>query len=144
MTVTSSAASLSTPISPRTDKLLRVVLKLDAVVTAANGLMYLALAGPLHDALGVPTAVLYPVGIFLLLYGGAVWAVATRRAISRLAVWAIIAVNVTWALASADVVITDAMSATALGQVWLVLQALTVAGFAALQYVGLKRSAARR
>ena len=54
-------------IAPRRS-LLRTALTLDAGVTAANGAAYLALAGPLHDLLGLSEAVLRGAGVFLLVY----------------------------------------------------------------------------
>lgn len=47
----SAAAAVSGLVGRRT--LLRDVMRLDAVVTGANGVAYLALAGPLSDLLGL-------------------------------------------------------------------------------------------
>ena len=76
---------------------LRTALKLDAVVTGANGAAYLVAAGPLEDLLGLSPALLRGIGAFLLLFSAAVWIVASRPQVSSSAALAVIAVNVLWA-----------------------------------------------
>jgi hypothetical protein len=118
--------------------LLRVALKLDAVVTGANGAAYLALAGPLEDLLGLDAALLRAVGAFLLVFAVAVWFARTRGA-----VLAIVAANVAWAAGSIVAAIAGWGSPETVGTVWIVLQAVVVAGFAELQLAGLKRTGQR-
>jgi hypothetical protein len=120
---------------------LRTALKLDALVTGANGAAYLVAAGPLEDLLGPSPALLRSVGAFLLVYSSAVWMVASRRRISRSASLAVIAVNVLWAADSIVFLAAGLSDPTTLGAVWIVMQAFVVAGFAALQAVA--RGAAR-
>jgi hypothetical protein len=55
----------------------RVVLKLDAIISGANGLAYLVLAGPLDDLLGIASASNRSLGAFLVLFAAVVWMVAT-------------------------------------------------------------------
>src|SRR5215217_5163508 len=63
--------------------LLRLALRLDAVVTAANGAAYLLAAPLLGDLLGLPAGWLRGVGVFLLLFGAVVWAVARPARAAR-------------------------------------------------------------
>jgi hypothetical protein len=110
------------------DRLLRFALKLDGVASAAVG----ALAIPFGEELGLPTV---PFGVFLLAYGAGVFYLGTRPN----ATWVKIVIlgNLLWVV---DSVLTAEMGwfgVTTLGT-WLVLaQAVAVAGFAALQVVGL-------
>ena len=120
---------------------LRTALKLDAIVTGANGAAYLVAAGPLADLLGPSPALLRGVGAFLLAYSGAVWIVASRPRIAPAASLAVIAVNVLWAADSIVFLAAGLSEPTTLGTVWIVMQALVVAGFAVLQAV--TRGAAR-
>jgi hypothetical protein len=120
---------------------LRLVLKLDAVVTGVNGIAYLALAGPLEDLLGVSPELMRPVGAFLVLFAAAVWFVATRPVVPRLAAADIAAVNAVWALGSVGFAAAGASSPTTAGTVWIVLQGLVVAGFAALQALAIRSGA---
>jgi hypothetical protein len=130
--MTTSTTTTSNPTLSR-EALLRLVLKLDAVVTGANGVAYLAAAGPLEDLLGVDAAVQRPIGAFLMLFAAGVWLVATRPAISHRAVMAIAAANALWMIASLVFAIAGVSSPTTAGTVWIVLQALVVGGFAFLQ-----------
>jgi membrane-bound metal-dependent hydrolase YbcI (DUF457 family) len=112
---------------------LRLALKLDAVVTGANGAAYLVAAGPLEDLLGLDAALLRGAGAFLLAFAAAVWLTATRRAIPRAPVMAIVVANAVWAIDSVAAAAAQWGSPTTTGTVWILLQAVTVAGFAALQ-----------
>jgi len=128
------------PISARLtslprEQLLRLALKLDAVVTAANGVAYLTAAEPIGDLLGLAPSLLRPVGAFLLLFAAAVWLVATRPAIAQGAVTTVIAANVLWAGGSVVFAILGASSPTTAGTVWIVLQGLVVGLLAALQVI---------
>lgn len=117
----------------RTD-LLRTVLRLDAGVTGLNGLAYLALARPLEDLLGLAPSLTRPLGAFLVLFAAGLWALAARPAPARPAVLAFATANAAWALGSIAFAALDAGSPTTVGTVWIVLQALTVGAFAALQW----------
>jgi hypothetical protein len=120
---------------------LRTALKLDALVTGANGAAYLVAAGPLEDLLGLSPALLRGVGAFLLVFSAAVWLVAAQPRVSASAALAVIAINVLWAADSIAFLATGLSDPTTAGAVWIVMQALVVAGFAGLQAV--TRGAAR-
>jgi hypothetical protein len=131
--MTSAIASITT----RRPRLLRAVLKLDALVTGANGAAYLIAAGPLGDLLGLSPALLRGAGAFLLAFAAAVYVTGTRPRIPRPAVYAIVGANVLWALGSIVAAMTDLGTPETVGTVWIVLQAIVVAGFAELQLAGL-------
>ena len=120
---------------------LHTALKLDALVTGANGAAYLVAAGPLEDLLGLSPALLRGAGVFLLLFSAAVWMVASRPQVSAPAALVVIAVNVLWAADSIAFLASGLADPTTAGGVWIVMQALVVAGFAGLQ--ALARGAAR-
>jgi hypothetical protein len=114
---------------------LRTALKLDAVVTGANGAAYLVAAGPLEDLLGLSPALLRASGAFLLLFSAAVLFVGSQPQISSSAALAVIAVNVLWVVDSIAFLAGGLSDPTTLGGIWIVMQALVVAGFAGLQAV---------
>jgi hypothetical protein len=116
---------------------LRRFLALDAVVTGANGLAYLAASGPLGRLLGVDPGLLLALGAFLAVYAAGVGLLASRARPAALPVRVVIEANLTWAAVSC-LALALWLSPTAAGAVWTVLQALTVAGFAALQHLALK------
>lgn len=126
MTDTSLAASAAPPRFT-----LRFALLLDAVVSGANGVAYLVAAGPIGDLLGLPAGVLRALGVFFLAYALAVWLVSRRPSTPGVA--AIVAGNVAWVLASLGFAVAGWEDPTTTGTVWIVLQALIVAGFAELQ-----------
>ena len=136
---TSTAAGNAARTSTRPDGLLRLALRLDAVVTGVNGAAYLAAAPLLDDLLGLSTGLLRGAGAFLLVYAVAVWLVGAGPRISTAAVEAVVGANVLWAVGSVVAVVTGFGSPTTVGAVWLVLQAVVVAGFAALQLAALRR-----
>jgi hypothetical protein len=120
--------------------LLRTALTLDAGVTALNGVAYLALAGPLHDLLGLSEPLLRGAGAFLLVYALAVAVLAAKPHPARGAVLAVVAANAIWAVDSVVAVLAGWGEPTTAGTVWMLLQAIVVAGFAALQLAGLERT----
>jgi hypothetical protein len=135
--------SVQTTISAATRSadgaLLRLALKADAVITGANALAYLAAFAVLDSWLGVPTEALLGVGAFLAVYSALVWKLATRPSMPAPAVAAVIAGNVLWAVDSLIALGLDWFSPTLAGQVVIAVQAVGVAGFAAIQYLALRR-----
>ncbi|MGW2330308.1 hypothetical protein ACWC5C_31750 [Streptomyces sp. NPDC001700] len=121
---------------------LRRFLALDAAVTGANALAYLAASGPLRDLLGVDRAMLVCVGAFLLVYAAGVGFLASRRHPPVLAVRCVVEANVAWAVLSVAALALW-LSPSTTGTVWIPLQATVVAGFAALQYGALRAATAR-
>ncbi|WP_329332775.1 hypothetical protein OG866_07870 [Streptomyces sp. NBC_00663] len=133
-----SAAQLSA-LARTTDPqtALRRFLALDAVVTGVNGLAYLAASGPLGRLLGVGSALLLELGAFLVVYAAGVGWLAARPRPAALPVRAVVEANLAWAVLSCAALALWLSPSTA-GALWTVLQALTVAGFAALQHITLK------
>jgi predicted tellurium resistance membrane protein TerC len=72
-------------------------------------------------------------------FAAAVQFTASRRTIPGKAVLAIVVANAVWAVDSVVAAAAQWGSPTTTGTVWIVLQALTVAGFAALQLASRKR-----
>lgn len=120
---------------------LPTALRLDAVVTAANGAAYLAAAAPLSDLLGLDATLLRAVGAGLLAFAAIVWLVASAKRMTRPAPATIIALNAAWAMSSIAAALAGLSSPTMVGAAWMIAQALVVAGFAELQLTGLRRAA---
>ncbi|MFC7843333.1 hypothetical protein [Streptomyces sp. NPDC057382] len=117
--------------------MLRRFLALDAVVTGANAVAYLAFSGPLGRFLGVGSDLLLGVGAFLALYTAGVALLAGHRRPPTAAVRAVVEGNLAWTVLSLAALALWLSPSTA-GAVWTVLQALAVAGFAAAQHLALK------
>ncbi|MBT2364388.1 hypothetical protein J7E88_03340 [Streptomyces sp. ISL-10] len=131
-------AGISRTTEPRT--MLRRFLALDAAVTGANGLAYAAASGPTGRFLGVDDVLLLGVGVFLAVLGGAIGVLAARPHPPVPLVKAVIAANIVWPPLSLAALALW-LEPTPAGAVWTVLQAVTVAGFAALQWSALKATA---
>ncbi len=130
----SSTATTSTRI-PVT---LRAALLLDAAVTGVNGLAYVVAAGALASLLGPSAEVLLGIGGFLLVYAIGVALVGNRRPVPRRGAGAVVSANLLWVAASLAALVGDWLELTTVGTIWLLMQAVTVGGFAALQALTLR------
>ncbi|MFD4343903.1 hypothetical protein ACFWQ6_03275 [Streptomyces coelicoflavus] len=119
--------------------MLRRLLALDAAVTGANAFAYLVFSGPLGRFLGAGSGLLLGLGAFLAVYAGCVALLAARTRPPALGVRAVVDANLAWTVVS-FVALVLWLTPTTAGAVWTVLQALTVAGFALLQYAALNGS----
>jgi hypothetical protein len=137
-----TSAAIGRITALRGDSLARAALGLDAVVTGANGVAYLAAASLLDGPLGMPAGFLRGVGAFLIMFAACVAYVATRRQINRSAVYAVVALNALWVVDSIALVALGWYDPTAGGSVWTILQAGVVAGFAGLQAYAIRRTPA--
>jgi len=124
----------------RPDSFLRRVLLADAAVSAVVGLLMAAAADPLQALLGLPASLLVGAGLALLPYAAYCAWIATRAAVPRAAVWAPIALNVLWAIECLVVAFGGGYAPSLLGQVFAVVQVVTVLVFAELEFMGLRRA----
>ena len=120
--------------------LLRRALQADFLVTDNAGVLLTLAAGPLGDLFDLPVALLRATGIFLLPYTAFVVYVATRTEIPRWGAWAIVGLNLVWAVASLVLLVTGWVDPSGIGIAFVVAQALIVAAFADVQYLGLRRN----
>lgn len=127
------------PPTQRNDRWLRAALLVDAAVTGANGLAYVGAATLLTTLLGPPVPFLIGIGVFLTCCAAVFLVIGRMRAFPHVGVWFAIVVNAGWAVASVVYALT-AGSLTAVGQLWAVLQAFVVFGFAAAQMIGWRRA----
>ncbi|MGV9312401.1 hypothetical protein ACWDR0_09395 [Streptomyces sp. NPDC003691] len=126
-----------------TTRMLRRFLALDAVVTGGNGLVYVVASGPVARLLGVDAGLLLGLGIFLVAFGVGVGLIGSRPQPAPAAVKAVVDANVVWAAVSLIALVLW-FDPTVAGAVWIPMQAMTVAGFAALQWSALRAGGAGR
>jgi hypothetical protein len=136
-----TSTDASAAFRPRTGARARLsrFLLLDAAVTGVNGLAYLLASGPVGELLGVSSALLFELGVFLVLFAAGVAWVATRPSPPKAAVTAVIDANAVWTVLSILALVLWLDDVTPAGVVWIPMQALTVAGFAVLQFTALRR-----
>jgi hypothetical protein len=118
---------------------LRAALLIDAIASGLTAALLVAGADALRDWLGLPVALMREAGLILAFYVAFVVFAATRVQISTAAVWAIIACNALWTLASFAIVETGMVVPTMLGLVFVIGQALAVLGLGGLQLFALRR-----
>jgi len=118
---------------------LRGALLLDAVASGATALLMLIGGSLLAGLLGLPVDLLRGAGLVLVPYVATVILIGTRQDISSSAVRLVIAANAIWAVASFALMFSGWIAPTALGYAFIAAQAIVVALFGELQYVGLRR-----
>lgn len=120
--------------------LLRQALVADATVSGATGLLLFLGAGLLSGLLDLPEALSRYAGLALLPFAAAVFALARQANPPRTAVRLLIAANVAWATASVALLVGGWIAPNLLGTLFVAGQALVVAMFAELQFIGLRRT----
>jgi len=122
-----------------TSTFLRRALVADAAISGATAVLLVLGGGVLAQPLAVPESLLRYAGVVLIPFAMYVGLVARRDAVPRASVLAIIGLNVAWVVASLWLVLRGPIQPNLLGYAFIVGQAVAVAVFAELQYVGLRR-----
>lgn len=124
----------------RSSPLLRGALLADAAASGGMALMLVFFAAALEGLLQIPARFLFNVGLVLVPYAALVGYLGTRESLPSWIVWVVIGGNVLWVLDSVLLAMSDWIAPNALGYAFIYGQALAVAAFAELQFVGLRRS----
>lgn len=119
---------------------LRQALLADAATSGACALLMLLGSGLLSSLLGLPAALLQGAGLVLLPWTAALAFLATRTSLTPITVWGVIIANGLWAADSALLLLSGWVEPTPAGTAFVIAQALVVAMYAELQWVGLRRS----
>lgn len=126
------------PVSP----FLRNVLLLDALASGATAIILLGGAHMLSPLLDIPQNLLFWAGATLVPFVLMVLGVSRQHTVSRTMLVEIIAINALWVVASFGLLVSGVVSPNLLGIAFVSAQAIAVALFAELQYVGLRRQVA--
>lgn len=118
---------------------LRRILQADAVLCVVSGLLLSGGSSLLGPLLNIPNSLLFYSGLILFPNALFIGVTAQRPSISRAAVWTIVAVNTIWVLESIAILLLGWVTPNALGMIFIVFQALVVAIFASLEYLGLQQ-----
>ena len=119
---------------------LRRALAIDASASAAMSIALLTLAPQIAALTDLPSGLLREAGVVLLPFVAFVGFLATRREPARIGVWIVIALNAVWVVDSFLLLFTGWVEPNGLGYVFILAQAVAVAVFAELEYVGLQRA----
>ncbi|MBP2450592.1 hypothetical protein [Mycolicibacterium lutetiense] len=118
------------------DSLLRLAMRVDAVFVGIVGIVLLAAAGYFADLTGLPKSVEYGVGIFSVVYGIAVFALAGIERVRPAGIGTVIA-NAACTVIALIAVFT--MALTTAGVVVVIATGIYTLAMAEWQYVGVKR-----
>lgn len=124
----------------RVSKFLHYVLFADAATCLACGLLLAAGGGFLQNLLGLPASLMLYAGLSLFPFAAFLVYAATRRSISKTAVWAIVGINLLWTIDSFLLLASGYAAPTAFGYAFVIFQALGVLIFADLEFIALKRA----
>jgi hypothetical protein len=122
---------------------LRNALLLDAAASGATAILAMGGASILSPWLGLPADLLFWSGAVLLPFVAFLVAMARRDTLARMTLIDIIGINVLWVVASFGLLVSGLVSPTMLGIAFVSAQAIAVALFAELQFIGMRRGAAR-
>jgi|SRR5882672_7545746 len=122
---------------------LRSALALDAIASGVMGVALSAVPVLLANLLALPEMLLRYTGIFLIVYALFVAWMATRERPIGALVWAIIIGNAIWVIDSLLLLASGWVTPTALGYVFVIVQAVAVGVFAELQFIGVRKTAPR-
>lgn len=127
---------MRTPLPP----FLQRVLWCDAATCLVTGAVFITASATVEHLLAIPAPLAKALAVVLLGFGAFVAWVGTRRELLRAAAWAIVVVNALWAVESVLALAFGWLQPNALGQWFVIAQALAVAIIAELQFLGLRRS----
>jgi hypothetical protein len=119
--------------------LLRFALLGDAMASGAMGLLMAAAATPLSGLLALPQQLLFWAGLVLLPYAVFVGWLGSRSAIPAALVCTVIILNAVWVIDSM-LLLSGWLQPTGIGTTFILVQAVAVAVFAELQFIGLRRA----
>ncbi|MDH4985755.1 hypothetical protein QEZ47_09415 [Aminobacter anthyllidis] len=120
---------------------LRNVLHADALISGAAGLLMMLGAPLLSPLLELPAELLFWAGLALVPFVAMLVVIARRPSVSKLVMVDIIAINALWVIGSFALLVSGTIQPNLLGIAFVAAQALTVAVFAELQFVGIRRAA---
>ena len=119
---------------------LRTALTADAVVSGGVAALQLTAASWLSELLMLPRTLLVESGAFLVAYTVLLVALARSARVPSAVVGIIVLGNIAWAVGCLGLLAMDAPAPSRLGVAFVLVQALAVLLFAALEYVGLNAS----
>lgn len=120
--------------------LLKTALLADALVSGAVAITQLAATDWLSSFLRLPRTLLFETGVFLVLYTALLLVLARSARMPSALVTTIVLGNVGWAIGCAGLLIMGGAAPSVMGVAFVVVQAVAVLVFAALEYRGLESS----
>jgi hypothetical protein len=121
---------------------LRKALLADAIISGVASVGMIAGSGLVAASFGLPSELLLWAGFACIPFAALIAFVLRGKTAPAGVIVAIIAINIAWVIASLFVAFGPMFAPTLIGKVFVVAQAATVALFAELQIIGLRRARA--
>jgi hypothetical protein len=118
------------------DTLLRLAMRVDAICVGITGIVLLASAGWFSDLTGLPTSIAYGVGVFSVVYGVVVFALAAIDRVRPAGIGTAVANALCTVIAVAAVL---TMTLTTVGGVIVIATGIYTAVMAEWQFIGVRR-----
>lgn len=134
--MTAVSGPTTRPLYDSTDSLLRFAMRADATLTGLCGLTVAFVADPVSSLTGLTSLQEYSLGAFFVLYGLVVFGLAALPNLRRAGI-GVVAANIAYTLAA--VAAAAEVSMTPLGVAATLATGVYTAGFALLQYLGVRR-----
>lgn len=117
--------------------LLKYALLTDATASFLSAILLTAAAGPIANLFSLPQSLLFYAGISFFPFAAFVAWTATRPEIPRGAAWAVVVLNAIYIVECIVAVEAGFLSANLMGNIFIIGQALAVAGLAFAEWRGL-------
>lgn len=124
----------------RVSNFLRFVLFADAATGIACGLLLSAGGSFLQNLSGLPVTLMFYAGLSLFPFAAFLIYTATRKSVSKTAIWLIIGLNLLWTIDSFLLLASGYVAPTTFGYVFVIFQAIGVLIFADLEFIGLRKA----
>lgn len=121
-------------------RLLKFALLADAAGSGTLAVLQLSLVDRLSNELALPHALLWESGLFLVAYVALLIGLARSSRVWSALISVVVLGNVGWAVACVGLLFSGLIAPNALGEGYLLFQALAVLGFAGLELKGLMAS----
>jgi len=131
--------TITSPARVRSDRLLRLALRADALISGTGGVILAAAAGAIASESGIPQSAVYVLAAVLVGYGVAVYGLSTMAAVRRPGIAVAIA-NVVFTIAAILAVVDDVWPLTTTGVAMMIVSAVYTLAMAELQYQGVRRA----
>lgn len=124
----------------RISKFLRFVLFADAATCIITGLLLTVSGGFLESILNLPANLMFYAGLSLFPFAAFLIYAATRKSVSKTAIWLIIGLNLLWTIDSFLLLVSGWVAPTTFGYAFVIFQAVGVLMFADLEFIGLRKA----
>lgn len=119
---------------------LRYVLLADAATSLIVGVPMFVASGFVAGMTELPQNLLFFAGLSLFPFAASLIYLATRAEFAAAGLWLVIIVNIFWSSTSILLIATGLVAPNSVGTFFVIFQAIGVAAYAVLEYLGLRNS----